>query len=406
MEYLDRTLEPALRRAASTFRAVELTGPRQAGKTTLLKRVFGDTHAYVSFDDGEHRRHALDDPRGFLEAFAPPVIIDEFQKAPDLVGYIKLMIDESPSQRGSFILTGSQNLGVSRTVPESLAGRVAVMRLYPLTVAELRGEPHARLLWEPAAEAWEARPASVRDAWAHMMRGWYPEVALNCDVDPALWHGSYLDTYVERDVTELRGIADRSLYRRFVRVLASRAGTLLDLTDIARNVGVSPGTARAWLSLLEATYQVFLVRPFSANVAKRVTKHPKLYFTDTGTLCNLVGLQSIDHALNGPMAGQIVENAVAADIHKALSHRLMPHDLYFYRTHAGLETDLVVETANALVPIEVKASGTASPRWATALSRVRDDLGPTRTVPGYVIHPGQVQTPIGKGVIAVPFRDM
>lgn len=406
MTYLNRTLEPALRSAASTFRALELTGPRQAGKTTLLRHVFGETHNYVSLDDGEHRRHALEDPRDFLETFSPPVIIDEFQKSPDLVGYIKLMIDGAPDDRGAFILTGSQNLGVSGTVPESLAGRVAVMRLFPLTVAELRGEPHARLLWESGDEVREARPASVREAWNRMIRGWYPEVALGVDMDQSLWHSSYLDTYVERDISELRGIADRSAFRRFVRVLASRAGTLLDLTDISRNVDVSPGTIRAWLSLLEATYQVFLVHPYSANVGKRLTKHPKVYFTDTGSLCHLVGLKSVDHALNGPMAGQIVENAVVADIHKALSHRLMRDDLYFYRTHAGLETDLVVETSNGLVPIEVKASGTASPRWATALERVRMDLGPDRTAPGFVVHPGQVQTPIGRGVVAIPFRDM
>ena len=406
MDYISRTLEPVLRRAASTFRAVEVTGPRQAGKTTLLKHVFGDTHRYVSLDDGEHRRHALEDPRDFLEAFAPPVIIDEFQRSPDLVGYIKLMIDEAPDARGSFILTGSQNLGVSRTVPESLAGRVAVMRLYPLTVSELRGDPQARMMWETVDQARESRPASVREAWTAMLRGWYPEVALNTEVDPALWHGSYLDTYVERDIAELRGIADHSAFRRFVRVLASRAGTLLDLTDIARNVGVSPGTVRTWLSLLEATYQVFLIHPYSANVGKRLTKHPKVYFTDTGTLCHLVGLKSVEHALNGPMAGQIVENAVAADIHKALSHRLMRNDLHFYRTHAGLETDLVVELADTLVPIEVKASGTASARWATSLARVRADLGPERTSPGFVVHPGQVQTPIGRGIVAVPFRDM
>jgi len=406
MKYLERTLEPTLRHAASTFRAIELTGPRQAGKTTLLKHVFGDTHGYVSLDDGEHRRHALEDPRDFLETFAPPIIIDEFQKSPDLVGYIKLMIDEAPDDRGSFVLTGSQNLGVSRTVPESLAGRVAVMRLFPLTCAELRCEPQAPLLWEPSERLNEARPASVREAWTRILRGWYPEVALRADVDTSLWHGSYLDTYVERDISELRGIADRSAFRRFVRVLASRAGTLLDLTDIARNVDVSPGTIRAWLSLLEATYQIFLVHPYSANVGKRLTKHPKVYFTDTGTLCHLVGLKSIEHALNGPMAGQIVENAVVADLRKGMSHRLMRDELYFYRTHAGLETDVVVETSDGLVPIEVKASGTASARWANSLTRVRADLGPERTAPGFVVHPGQVQTPIGRGIIAIPFRDM
>jgi len=406
MEYITRTLEPVLRRTASTFRAIELTGPRQAGKTTLLKHLFGDTHAYVSLDDAANRRHALEDPRGFLQEFAPPLIVDEFQRAPDLVGYIKLMIDDNASAKGAFILTGSQNLGATHTVPESLAGRVAIMRLFPLTSAELRGEPQAPLLWEPAEEIREARPASVREAWTHMLRGWYPEVALDPTVDPALWHASYLHSYVQRDVEELRDLADPLAYNRFVQVLASRAAMLLDVTDIARNVDVSPGTIRAWLSLLVGTYQVFLARPFSANIGKRVTKHPKVYFTDTGTLCSLVGLQSIDHALNGPMAGQIVENAVAADVHKGLSHRLVGGHLWFYRTHAGLETDLIVDIAGSLVPIEVKASGTASHRWARTLERVREDLGPERTAPGFVVHPGQVKSPIGKGIIAVPFRDM
>jgi len=406
MEYITRTLEPVLRHTASTFRAIELTGPRQAGKSTLLKHLFGDTHAYVSLDDAEKRRHALEDPWGFLQQFASPLIVDEFQRAPDLVGYIKLIIDEKPSAKGAFILTGSQNLRETRSVPESLAGRVAVMRLFPLTNAELRAEPQAPLLWEPAEEVREARPASVREAWTHMLRGWYPEVALDPTVDPALWHASYLHSYVQRDVEALRAIADSLAYDRFVQVLASRAAMLLDVTDIARDVDVSPGTVRAWLSLLVGTYQVFLARPFSANIGKRAIKHPKVYFTDTGTLCRLVGLQSIDHALNGPMAGQIVENAVAADIYKGLSHRLVDGQLRFYRTHAGLETDLVVDIAGSLVPIEVKASGTASHRWARTLERVREDLGPERTAPGFVVHPGQIKTPIGKGIIAVPFRDM
>lgn len=401
--YIPRTLEPVLRQAAREFPAVVLTGSRQAGKTTLLTRLFGRRARYVSLETPDVRAAAAADPRGFLDLYPPPVILDEVQYAPDLLPYIKERIDARRATAGQYLLTGSQNLLLMAQITESLAGRAATLRLLPLSGRELAGQPDRPLPWERTLTTRQAPP--LRALWHHVLRGGYPELAAHPKREAALWHGSYIQTYLERDVRVLRQVGDLTLFQAFLRALAARSGQLLNLTDLARDLGVAVNTAKAWLSILEATHQVRIVRPYFANVGKRLVKTPKVYFTDTGILCFLAGLRDAAHAAAGPMAGAIFETAVLAELVKGLSRRGLDPDVYFWRTSTGVEVDFVVDTGSALIPIEVKTSATPRPAMAAGIVAFRDLLG-AKAAPGYVVHAGDVRLPLAPGVTALPFAEL
>jgi predicted AAA+ superfamily ATPase len=379
-----------------------LTGPRQSGKTTLLRRLFGKTHRYVSVEPPDVRAAAVADPRAFLEQYAPPVIVDEVQYAPDLLVYIKEWIDAHRSERGRWLLTGSQNLLLLERVSESLAGRAAILKLLPLSLHELERHPLRKLPWESKGRDSSEVQLSHRSLWARLLRGWNPEVAAEPDRDSNLWHSSYVETYLERDVRSLRQVGDLVQFRNFLRALAARCANLLNLSEVARDLGVAVNTAKAWLSVLEATSQVILLRPYYANLTKRLVKTPKLYFTDVGTVCHLVGLRDVEHAASGPMAGALFENAVIADIYKTLLHRGTEPRLYFWRTAAGREVDLLIEDQGQLTALEVKLSATPRPENAAQIVALREDLA-GRVGRGYVIHPGDVVLPLGNDVVAMPF---
>lgn len=404
-QYITRTLEPVLRKAISEFPAVILTGPRQSGKTTLLKHLFSEQFRYVSVEPPDVRAAATEDPRGFLELYSAPVIFDEVQYAPDLLFYIKEKIDADRSRAGQYLLTGSQNLLLVQNVSESLAGRAAILRLLPLSRREIDGRPHTPLAWEPERQSSESPGSGFGALWQEFLRGGYPELATQPDRDFSLWHSSYIQTYLERDVRALRQVGDLTQYQNFLRVLAARSAQLLNLSNVARDLGVAVNTIKAWLSILEATYQVIVLRPFYANIGKRLVKSPKVYFSDVGTLCHLVGLKDPNHAASGPMGGAIMETAVLSEIIRTLTHRGIDPRVYFWRTQTGTEVDFVVETGAGLVPIEVKLSATPRPAMAASISTFQDDLK-ERTGLGFVIHPGDIRLPLGPAVTAVPFNDL
>ena len=405
-KYIPRALEPVLRKAADQFPAVVLTGPRQAGKSTLLKHVFGADAGYVSLEPPDVRMAAVADPRGFLATYPPPVIVDEVQYAPELLPYIKERIDERRSERGRYFLTGSQNLLLTQQVTESLAGRAAMLRLLPLSQRERWGWPLELLPWEKApGNRRAAGPVTPSELWTGFVRGGYPELAAEPDRDIALWYSSYVQTYLERDVRSLRQIGDLISFQSFLRALAVRAGQLLNLADVARDLGVALNTAKAWLSVLEATFQVIVLRPYHANVGKRLVKTPKVYFTDTGILCYLAGLKDPAHAAAGPLNGAIFETAVLMEVVKAAVNRGDEPRVHFWRTSAGVEVDLVVESGEQLIPVEMKLSATPRAGMANAIRVFQTDMG-SQAGQGYVVHPGEVQLPLAPGVIALPFAEL
>jgi len=404
-KYIQRSLEPVLRRAMREFPVVLLTGPRQSGKTTLLKHLFGKDYAYVSLEPPDLRAAAVEDPRGFLAMYPPPCIMDEIQYAPDLLPYIKEHVDSHRSDPGQYVLTGSQNLLLMEQVTESLAGRAAVLRLLPLSRREMLGTPQAEFPWEAAERRPVRKKLAYDKLWETFLRGSYPELIANPGKNAELWYASYIQTYLERDVRSLRQVGDLTTFQSFLRAIAARSGGLLNLTEVSRDIGVAVNTAKAWMSILEATYQVIVVRPYFANIGKRLVRSPKLYFTDVGMLCYLTGLRDPAHAASGPMGGAIFETAVLTEIVKTYLHRGEEPRVYFWRTSTGTEVDILVETDGHIVPIEVKLSATPRPAMAKGIVALREDLG-ERVLPGYVVHPGDIQLPIVPGVTALPFAGL
>ena len=402
--YIERTLEPVVRRAAREFPIVVLTGPRQAGKTTLLKHVFGKSHRYVNLDVPDVRAAANDDPRGFLEMYPPPAVLDEIHYTPDLLFYIKELVDAGRERAGQFILTGSQNILLSRNISESLAGRAAVLRLFPMSFREQTGAPRHPLPWEKRG-AGERKKIAVNKLWESFLRGGYPELVAGRNRDVSLWHASYVQTYLERDVRSLRQIGDLSQFQSFLRALAARSAQLLNLTDLAKDLGVAVNTIKSWMSVLEATHQIIVLRPWFANMGKRLVKTPKVYFADTGTLCYLVGLKDPEHAAAGPMGGAIMETAVVNEIFRAISHKGEIPQMYFWRTSAGTEVDMVVDAGKTLIPIEVKLSATPNRTMARGIEIFREDFH-GKAAAGYIIHPGGTKLPLGPDASSLPFYQL
>ena len=403
--YITRSIEPVLKKAAAEFPAVVLTGPRQSGKTTVLKHVFSDSYQYVSVEPPDIRIAAREDPRGFLAMYQPPVIIDEIQNVPELLPFIKEIIDNDRSRSGQYLLTGSQNLLLVEKVTESLAGRAAMLHLFPLSRREAGNLPQKPLPWESLNKESTKEKKSLHEIWASFLRGGYPELNVNPERDISLWHASYVQTYLERDIRGLRQIGDLSQFQSFIRALAARSAQIVNFSDIARDLGIAVNTVKSWLSLLEATFQVIVLRPYHVNIGKRLVKSPKVYFSDVGTLCYLTGLRDPEHAASGPMGGKIMETAVLSEIVRTLTHRGIDPQIYFWRTSAGNEVDFIVESEGRLIPIEVKQTSTPRPVMAKSIKTFLNDFG-DQASGGYVVNLGDMRLPLGSNVTSLPFVEL
>jgi len=407
MGILGRTLEGALKRARKTFPVILVTGPRQSGKTTLLRNLYGKTHGFVSLENPSVRERAIGDPEGFMRANPAPVIFDEIQYVPALLSHIKTEVDEH-RQPGSYLLTGSQQLALMQGVSQSLAGRVAILTLLPFSVGESMGRPEPGLKAGkmlagrvmPDARNVPGAPKSLGD-W--LLRGGFPEPRYRRGVDLSMWCAGYVQSYLERDVRSLVQVGDLETFGRFLRLCAARTAQLLNLSDLARDTGVSVPTAKSWLSVLEATHSVFLLPPYHRNLSKRLVKAPKMYFVDTALAAFLMGIRDERNLMEGPSSGALLETAVAGGLRKDFFHRGDIPGLSFWRTRDGEEVDFIVESGGKTWPVEVKNTGTPLPGHAVPVRKWLDDFGGKKGK-GYVVANINRSMPLLPGVSAIPWN--
>jgi predicted AAA+ superfamily ATPase len=356
MRYVARLLGPRVLKATRGFPAVVLTGPRRAGKSTLLRHLFPGAQV-ISLDAPDILDRVQAEPRGFLAGLRPPVVLDEIQNAPALVQYLKETIDRSPRRKGQWLLSGSQELSLMDSVTESLAGRAAVLGLWPFSRAE---SPRVDLL-----------------------HGGFPEVL----AQPALkdvWFSSYVQTYLERDVRAVLNVRDLGLFRRFLSLLATRHGQVLNKTNLAAPLGLSVPALSAWLHVLEVTGQVLVVQPWLENAGKRLLKTPKVYFSDSGLACHLLGIRSQQELERSPFLGAIMEGFIATEVTKAQMNLGLRRELYYFRDQQGFEVDFVAPVRGATWLIEAKASRTVTSRDAQQVASLRGRLSGRRQA--FLVH--------------------
>jgi predicted AAA+ superfamily ATPase len=391
MDYITRDIEKELKKISSQFPVILLTGPRQTGKSTMLTHLFPE-HRYITLDDNSLRISAAGDPERFIESLQTPVIIDEVQYAPEILPYIKIHVDKN-RKNGSFILTGSQVFNLMAGVTESLAGRTGLFELLPFSFNELSRVKNA-----------DINVKNISSCCEQILRGFYP-VTNTEKTDIKAFYSAYLSLYIERDVRQIQNIKDISVFEIFLQILAGRAGNILNITDVAQNCGISQATCKTWLSILENSRIIYLLRPWFRNISKRLIKSPKIYFTDTGLLAYLLKYPDTQTLQASPAMGSIFENMIVMEFLKNKLNTGLNSDLYFYRDSNGVEVDLVVDNGLSVSLYEIKAAKTLRPEMTKTLKQMDSEgvFGKNVKVGKYLISFHENKLPLDGNVTALPW---
>jgi len=369
---IKREISKELKNLVDSYPVITITGPRQAGKTTLAKMEFPH-YQYCNLENPETRQLAINDPNAFFDEFGSPLIIDEIQRVPELLSYIQTMVDEK-NEKGMFILTGSQQLGLNQAITQSLAGRTALLHLLPFTINELNS----------------AGIKQKRDEYIY--KGFLPRIYKD-NLEPTRAYRNYFQTYVERDLRQMINLKDLLQFENFLKLLAGRTGQLINLNSISNDVGVSGTTLQGWLSVLEASFIIFRLHPYFENFGKRIIKSPKIYFTEIGLVTYLLGIEDINQVSRDPLIGNLFENLVVMEAVKARLNKGLDPNLFFYRDSNRNEVDLIFKRSRELIPIEIKSAKTLNKNFLKGINYFRN-ISPQAEA-GYLIYSGQLTPDIG-----------
>ncbi len=391
--YIKRELENILHRYVRNFSVVSLTGPRQSGKTTLLKTIYGKKYEFVSLDNIAIRNIAVSEPELFIKTYPPPVIIDEAQYAPQIFPYIKMKIDEDTSKKGQYLITGSQNFLLMKSFTETLAGRIGILYLFPLYFNEI--------------SSFIKNFSMLTIFEKTCLTGTYPQLYSENIKEIYGWYESYLQTYIERDVKTLYNIDNILSFTKFFRILASHCGQILNLSNLAIDVGVSVPTIKNWISILEASGIIYLLYPYFANIRTRLIKSPKVYFIDTGLVCHINNIDTKNKLFQSPILGYIFENFVISEIIKKLRNTGMRERIFFFRSAKGIEVDLVIEKSiNEYSLIEIKSGKMINSDMATQIKRAMQINKNFKNSTGYIITLSDDEIALDKNIFAVSFKNL
>ena len=381
---IKRTAEARLIKLAGTFRSVAVVGPRQSGKTTLCRAVFPHK-PYISLENPDTFEFATTDPRGFLSQFKSGAILDEVQRAPHLFSYLQQLLDET-KKRGLFILTGSNNFLLHEKIAQTLSGRIAYLQLLPLSLEELK----------------ESKKIKAGYTW-HILSGGYPEVIAK-KINPADWYADYITTYVERDVRQLKNISNLAQFIKLLKLCAGRTGQILNLTALSNDCGIDQKTVAAWLSVLQSSYIIYLLKPFHTNFNKRIIKTAKLYFYDTGVACSLLGIYNAKQINTHAAKGPLFENLIVSDLLKQRFNAGAADNLYYWRDKTGNEVDVLIDNAGNITAMELKAGETVSTDFFKGIEYFSSLK--TKTVQKLLVYGGKEEQQRSNGIIVKPWNKL